>query len=42
MFSTLNVLRSKVLANLDIDDFEFSQNYIQFYDKLERCNSRLE
>ena len=37
MFSTLNVLRSKVLENLDIDDFEFSQNYIQFYDKLERA-----
>ena len=42
MFATLNVMRSKVLANLDVDDFEFSQNYVQFYDKLERANSRLE
>ncbi len=42
MFSTLNVLRSRTLGILDVDDFEFSQAYTTFYEKLEKSNSFLE
>lgn len=42
MFSTLNVLRAKTLSILDIDDFEFSQAYTTFYEKLEKSNAFLE
>ena len=42
IFATTNVARSKSMSILDVDDFELSQNYVQFYDKLERANSRLE
>ena len=42
MFSTLNVLRTETCRLLDIDDFEFSQAYGMFYDKLEKANSFLE
>lgn len=42
MFSTLNVLRARALQILDVDDFEFSQAYTTFYEKLEKSNSFLE
>lgn len=42
MFSTLNVLRAKTMRILDVDDFEFSQAYVTFYEKLEKSNSFLE
>lgn len=42
MFSTLNVLRAHVMDTLDIEDFEFSQTYGMFYDKLEKANSFLD
>lgn len=42
MFSTLNVLRSKLMRTLDIDDFEFSQAYVTFFEKLEKSNAFLE
>lgn len=41
MFSTLNVLRARALTTFDVDDFEFSQAYGMFYDKLEKANSFL-
>ena len=42
LFSTLNVLRAKAMRALDVDDFELSQAYGMFYDKLEKANSFLE
>ncbi|MCI7730685.1 aminopeptidase C [Enorma burkinafasonensis] len=42
MFSTLNVVRARTLGILDVDDFEFSQAYTTFYEKLEKSNSFLE
>lgn len=37
LFSTYNPLRARTMALLDVDDFEFSQAYGQFYDKLEKA-----
>lgn len=42
MFTTLNTLRPQTCHLLDVDDFEFSQAYEMFYDKLEKANSFLE
>ncbi|MCD8126603.1 MAG: C1 family peptidase [Clostridiales bacterium] len=42
MFAALNCLRYKVMHDLDLAEFEFSQNYTFFYDKLERANYFLE
>ena len=42
MFSALNVARIEVMKNLNIENFEFSQNYTLFYDKLEKANYFLE
>lgn len=42
MFSALNVARTEVMKNLNIENFEFSQNYTLFYDKLEKANYFLE
>lgn len=42
MFSTLNVLRVKTMRVLDVDDFEFSQAYLTFYEKLEKSNAFLD
>ena len=36
-FAGLNVLRAKVIDELKVDDLEFSQNYIAFFDKLEKA-----
>lgn len=38
LFTGLNVLRAKVIAKYDMPKFEFSQNYISFYDLLEKSN----
>ena len=42
MFSTLNVLRQRVIARCDLEDFSFSPTYLAFYDKLEKANLFLE
>ena len=38
IFAGCNVLREKVAKKYKLDSFELSQNYISFYDKLEKCN----
>ena len=35
-------MRLKVVENLDLSNFEFSQNYFMFWDKLEKANYFLE
>ena len=42
MFAGLNVLRVEAMKRLKVDQFEFSQTYLQFYDKLEKANWFLE
>jgi len=42
MFAGLNLLRAGAMAKLKTTDFEFSQNYLLFWDKLERVNFYLE
>ena len=41
-FAGLNLMRLKVVENLDLPNFEFSQNYFMFWDKLEKANYFLE
>ena len=38
LFSGLNVLRAKAIEKHDLGDFQFSQNYLFFYDQLEKAN----
>ena len=38
LFSGLNVLRARMIDKFDLGDFTFSQNYIFFYDQLEKAN----
>ncbi len=38
LFAALNTFRFEVIRRYDLDDFELSQNYLFFYDKLERSN----
>ena len=38
LFSGLNLLRSQVIRDTNLEDFEFSQNYLHFWDKLEKAN----
>ena len=38
LFSSLNLLRSTARTHLGLKDFEFSQNYVLFWDKFERAN----
>ncbi|KAB8292693.1 C1 family peptidase [Bifidobacterium avesanii] len=38
LFSSLNVARFVAKKNLNLKEFEFSQNYAMYYDKLERVN----
>lgn len=38
LFTGLNVLRPKVISKYGIKDFKFSQNYLFFYDQLEKAN----
>lgn len=42
MFAGLNLFRRKTADALNVDDFEFSQNYPMFFDKLEKANYFLE
>ncbi|XP_064620531.1 bleomycin hydrolase-like [Lineus longissimus] len=42
LFALLNVMRQPFMAQQTIDEFEFSQNYLYFWDKLERCNYLLD
>jgi bleomycin hydrolase len=42
MFSALNTLRPVAEKKLNAEDLEFSQNYLFFYDKLEKANLFLE
>lgn len=41
MYSTLNVLRARAMEHLDVEDFELSQAFGMFYDKLEKANAFL-
>ena len=38
MFAALNTARVDTMEKLDMDSFEFSQNYTLFWDKLEKAN----
>ena len=38
LFSGLNVLRARMIDKFDLGDFTFSQNYLFFYDQLEKAN----
>ena len=43
MFGGLNMLRRSIIKNHNLDDnFELSQNYLFFWDKMERCNVFME
>jgi bleomycin hydrolase len=42
LFACLNTLRSDVRTKYQLPDFEFSQNYLFFWDKLEKANMFLE
>lgn len=42
MFATLNFLRYHVIKELNLEEFQLSQNYTLFYDKLEKANYFLE
>lgn len=42
IFAGLNVLREEIATKYNVEKFELSQNYIAFYDKLEKCNYLLE
>lgn len=42
MFAALNVMRFETIHKWNLEDFEFSQNYPLFYDKLEKSNYFLE
>lgn len=42
MFASLNTLRYEVMHRWNLDDFEFSENYLFFWDKIEKANVYLE
>ncbi|WP_370850510.1 aminopeptidase C [Megasphaera sp.] len=42
LFAALNILREKVAERCSLDQFELSQNYLSFYDKLEKANNFME
>ena len=42
MFAGLNLFRMQAAAALGVEDFEISQNYLMFWDKLEKANYFLE
>jgi len=42
IFAGLNILREYTAKKYKLDDFELSQNFVSFYDKLEKCNYFLE
>lgn len=41
-FAALNSLRQLVMDKLNVENFEFSQTHLYFYDKLEKANTYLE
>lgn len=42
LFASLNLLRPVMIEKYKLSKFEFSQNYLAFYDKLEKANKFLE
>ena len=42
LFAGLNILRPKVIEKYNLKKFEFSQNYLAFWDKMEKANCFLE
>jgi bleomycin hydrolase len=42
MFAGMNLLRVGAMRKLDLKEFEFSQNFVMFWDKVERANYFLE
>ncbi|MDQ7825588.1 MAG: C1 family peptidase [Candidatus Eremiobacteraeota bacterium] len=42
LFSSLNMLRQPMLKKYQVDTFEFSENYLTFWDKMEKANFFLE
>lgn len=42
LFAALNVVRREMCKKYNLDNFEFSQSYLFFWDKLERMNYNLE
>ena len=42
IFSALNTFRYEIMKKFNLENFELSQNYIFFYDKLEKANYFLE
>ncbi len=42
LFAAMNVMRVRVMKKLNLKDFELSQNYMMFWDKLEKSNWFLE
>ncbi len=42
LFTALNVLRPKVIDRFNLEDFEFSESYLFFWDQLEKSNLFLE
>ena len=39
MFAGFNTIKPFIMNKLDLDDFEFSQIYLQFWDKMEKANT---
>jgi bleomycin hydrolase len=42
LFAGLNIMRPAVIEKYKLDSFEFSQNYLAFWDKMEKANCFLE
>ncbi|MCK4225363.1 C1 family peptidase [candidate division WOR-3 bacterium] len=42
LFAGLNMLRARVIKKYKLNDFEFSENYLFFWDKMEKANFFLE
>lgn len=42
IFAASNVIREKIAKEVGLQDFEISQSYLAFYDKLEKCNYFME
>ncbi|MBW3082364.1 aminopeptidase C [Bifidobacterium phasiani] len=42
MFAALNTLRYELMHRWDLEDFEFSETYLFFWDKFEKANTYLE
>jgi bleomycin hydrolase len=38
LFAATNIIREKMAKELDLENFELSQSYLAFWDKLEKCN----